>query len=285
MKYVLINGATSGIGYDAAKDLSAQGFKVFAAGRRVELAEELAQKDSNIIPLKMDVTDDASVQAAIDVVKKEVGEHGLWGLVNSAGLSVAGVTELATDAELRRGLEVNYFGLMRITRAVLPMMHAKGEGRIVNMSSVAGVGPGIFIGPYMGSKHAVEGLSKALRRELIPHNIFVTIIRPGPIKTDFALAEVEYMKAHAKLDSPYKQAISDFVTHFENMHANGRSTKVVTSEIVKAMTVAKPSAGMVIGTDLKLVCWLTKMLPEKIADRIMYRALGIGKHLQKRNQN
>ena len=283
MKYVLINGATSGIGFQAAKDLSAQGFKVFAAGRRVELAEKLAQEDPNIIPLQMDVTNDESVQTAVAIVKKEVGEQGLWGLVNSAGLSVAGVTELATDAELRRGLEVNYFGLMRITRAVLPMMHAKGQGRIVNLSSVAGLGPGIFIGPYMGSKHAVEGLTKALRRELLPHNIFVTIIRPGPIKTDFALSEVDYMKAHAKLDSPYKATITDFIKHFEKMHANGRGTEVVTREIVKAMTVAKPKAGMVIGADLKLVCWLGKVMPEKMYDRLMYLALGIGKHLRKTN--
>ena len=280
MKYVLINGATSGIGFKTAEDLTAKGFTVFAAGRRVELAEKLAKKNTNVIPLQMDVTDDESVATAVAKIKAEVGDHGLWGLVNSAGLSVAGVSELTTDAELRRGLEVNYFGLMRITRAVLPLMHEKGQGRIVNLSSIAGLGPGLFIGPYMGSKHAVEGISKALRRELLPLNIFVTVIRPGPIKTDFALAEVEYLKAHAKIDSPYKSIITSFITQFEQLHAKGREPEAVTSEIVRAMTVRKPKPGVVIGLEFKILYWLSRAMPEGMFDRFSYRALGLGKYLK-----
>ena len=179
---VLITGCSTGIGRACAERLARAGHTVYATARRLESVEDL--KAAGCRTLALDVTDEASMSAAVRAVEAEAGAVGA--LVNNAGYSQSGAVESLPIEDLRRQFETNVFGLVRMTQLVLPGMRAAGFGRIVNMSSMGGnfVFPGG--GAYHASKYAVEALSDALRFEVKGFGIGVTVIQPGAIRTEFA---------------------------------------------------------------------------------------------------
>lgn len=179
----MITGGSSGIGYDSAERLAAQGCIVYAAARRVERMEPLRQSGIHI--LSMDVTDEESMKKGVQTILDEQGRIDV--LVNNAGYGYFGAIENVIMDEARRQLEVNVFGLARLTQLVLPSMRAQGSGRIVNVSSVAGKVVLSFGGWYNVSKFAVEALSDALRIETKPFGIDVVMIEPSGIKTDWGI--------------------------------------------------------------------------------------------------
>src|SRR4051795_8860673 len=183
---VLITGCSAGIGRATAERLGARGYTVYATARRVEAIADLEARGCRVLAL--DVTDEDSMQAAVKAVADEHGAVGA--LVNNAGYSQSGAVEDVPLDEVRRQFETNVFGLVRMCQLVLPGMRAQHHGRIVNVSSMGGkvVFPGGGI--YHGTKHAVEGISDALRWEVHDFGIDVVIIEPGLIKTKFADAAV-----------------------------------------------------------------------------------------------
>lgn len=187
---ILITGASSGIGYDAARTLARQGHKVYAAARRVSLMEPLKADGVQIIAL--DVTEEASMQQAVDTIFQQEGRLDV--LVNNAGYGYLGAIENVSMTEARRQLEVNLFGLARLTQLVLPIMRQQGGGRIVNTSSIAGKMSIAFGGWYNVTKFAVEAFSDALRMEVKPYGIDVVKIQPGAIKTDWGIIAAEHLK-------------------------------------------------------------------------------------------
>ena len=189
-KVILLTGASSGIGFDAAKMLAQQGHKVYAAARRVELMEPL--KANGVQVIRMDVTDEASMQQGVEAVIKAEGRIDV--LVNNAGYGFFGAIETVPIEEARRQLEVNVFGLARLTQLVLPYMRQQGSGRIVNTSSIAGKMVFYMGGWYNVTKYSVEAFSDALRMEMKPFGIDVVMIEPGAIKTDWGIIAAKHLK-------------------------------------------------------------------------------------------
>lgn len=194
MKVVLITGASSGIGYDTALKLAQKGHKVYGVARRVELMEPL--KEYGVIPLKMDMTDEASMEAGVKSILEAEGRIDV--LVNNAGYGYLGAIENVPMEEARRQMEVNIFGLARLTQLVLPGMRERRSGRIVNVSSVVGKVALLFGGWYNVSKYAVEAFSDALRIDVKPFGIKVSIIEPSGIKTEWGNIAADHLEDSSK---------------------------------------------------------------------------------------
>ena len=188
-KFVLITGVSTGIGYGAAKELIQRGYTVFGSVRKKEDADRVnSELGAGFLPLLFDVTDAAAVDRAVFEVKGQCNGQGLGGLINNSGINVPGPIELLSVEEMARNFEVNVFGVLRVTKAFLPLLgaqnnHPSAPGRILNISSVAGKLASPYMAPYSGTKHALEGISHAMRLEFMRYGIAVIIIGPGAIQT------------------------------------------------------------------------------------------------------
>src|SRR5262245_1510832 len=172
---VVITGASTGIGAACALDCAARGMTVFAGVRVPRAGESLAEKGGpSLHPITLDVTDESSIMRSVEMVQRAVGEGGLGGLVNNAGISIGSPLELIPLAQLRKQLEVNVIGQIAVTQAFLPLLR-RGRGRIVNMGSIAGRGTIPMMGPYSASKFALEALTESVRLELCPLDIELSI--------------------------------------------------------------------------------------------------------------
>ena len=225
-KVILITGASSGIGFDAAQMLAQQGHKVYAAARRVELMEPL--KAFGVQVIRMDVTNEESMVQGVEAVMQAEGRIDV--LVNNAGYGYLGAIENVSLAEARRQLEVNVFGLARLTQLVLPYMRKQGSGRIINTSSIAGKMVIYMGGWYNVTKYSVEAFSDALRMEMKPFGVDVVMIEPGAIKTDWGIIAARHLK-----ESSVGTAYEDVGTQW----ANNIDWYYNTNMLSKPVTVAK----------------------------------------------
>src|ERR671932_1830348 len=198
---VLITGCSSGIGHATAQHLAALGHTVYATARREESIADLAALGCRTLAL--DVTDEASMTAAVDRVVAEEGAVGA--LVNNAGYSLSGAIETVDMEDVRRQFETNVFGLIRMCQLVLPSMRARGAGRIVNMSSMGGNFTFPGGGIYHATKHAVEAVSDALRFEVKGFGVDVVVIQPGLIKTAFGDTAAGSVSAATPWQGPYAE--------------------------------------------------------------------------------
>ncbi|MBO6083288.1 MAG: SDR family NAD(P)-dependent oxidoreductase [Bacteroidales bacterium] len=266
-KVVLLTGASSGIGYETAIRLAHLGCKVYGAARRTERMEPL--KAEGIIPLYLDVTDEASIQACVDAVIAAEGRIDV--LVNNAGYGYFGAIENVTLEEARRQLEVNVFGLAALTRLVLPHMRAQGSGRIINLASIAGKLVLQFGGWYHVSKYAVEALSDALRIEVKPFGIDVVLIEPGGIRTNWGLIAADYLK-ESSAGTVYQTA-ADHQAH--TMHAAYSSEKllsppsVIAKAICRAVRAKRPRVRYRTGFAAHSAVFFHSILPARWWDALM----------------
>ena len=271
---ILVTGASSGIGEATAIHLAHKGFRVFAAARRLEKLQPLSGLGGGrITPIAMDVTDETSIANAFDEIAREGGV--LYGLVNNAGVSVMGPIERVPLEEWRRQYETNVFGLVNVTRAFLPQMRMAGRGRIVNIGSVAGKIAAPFQGVYASSKHAVEGLSDALRRELAPHGVKVSVIRPGFINTPFGDQEQEALGQYTSAGEPYAEQVRIFKAWHGRGHPNAPSPMVVAEAVHHALTADRPNSRYTVPSKMLDALALRNLLPSAITDRIFERATGL----------
>ncbi len=272
-KVILITGASSGIGYDAAQALSRQGHKVYAAARRVELMEPL--KGLGVVPLRMDVTDEASMQEGVHTILEAEGRIDV--LINNAGYGYFGAIETTPMEDARRQLEVNIFGLARLCQLVLPAMRAQGGGRIVNTSSIAGKMVLLFGGWYNISKYSVEAFSDALRMEVKPFGIDVCMIEPGGIRTDWGFIAARHLRENA-LGSAYEEAALREASLMEFTYS-GRwllsSPAVVTRAILRAVNRRHPRTRYLIGMGAHMIPLLHAILPARWWDALIRRVLQI----------
>ena len=264
-KVILVTGASSGIGFDAAVALAKQGHRVYAAARRVERMEPL--KAFGVVPLRMDVTDDASMEAGVRTVLEAEGR--IDALVNNAGYGYFGAIENVPLEEARRQLEVNVFGLARLCQLVLPSMRAQGSGRIVNISSVAGKVVMYFGGWYHVSKYSVEALSDALRMELKPFGINVSMIEPGGIKTNWGIIAADHLAESSK-DTPYEaEGLRESETMRKAYSMRLLSNpSVVTRAISKAVNSRRPRARYRVGFGAHTLVFLHTILPARWWDAL-----------------
>lgn len=238
-KIILITGASSGIGYDAAETLAKQGHRIYAAARRLERMEPL--KEFGVKPLLMDVTDEDSMKHGVEAVFQAEGRIDV--LVNNAGYGYFGAIENVSLEEARRQVEVNVFGLARLTQLVLPIMRAQGSGRIINTSSIAGKMVIYLGGWYNVTKYAVEAFSDALRMEVKPFGIDVVKIEPGSIKTDWGIIAAKNLKESSE-GTAYEETgarWSNSMRWFYNSNLLS-SPKVITRTISRAVNSRHPRA-------------------------------------------
>ena len=272
---VLSTGASSGIGEECAVYLAHKGFRVFAAARRIDKLNGLtAVGAGKITPVQMDVTDAASIDAALARIKDE--GVTLYGLVNNAGAALMGPVERLALDDWRALFETNVFGLVAVTQAVLPQMRAAGRGRIVNIGSLTGRIASPFQGAYAASKHAVEGLSDSLRRELVPHGVKVSVVRPGPINTPFGAHEAEMLSQY-ELDENYGDQVTAYMAWFARQHPNAPSPVVVAEAVHEALTAEKPHSRYTAPFSMSYALALRNLLPSAVTDRILERVNGTGK--------
>lgn len=269
-KVILITGASSGIGYDAASMLAKQGHKVYGAARRMD--KMLALKKLGITPIQMDVTDDTSMIAGVNTVLKAEGRIDV--LVNNAGYGYFGAVENVTMEEARKQLEVNVFGLGRLTQLVIPHMRRQGSGRIVNTASIAGKLAIYFGGWYHVSKFAVEGFSDALRMEMKPFGIDVVIIEPGAIKTDWGIIASEHLAESSK-GTVYEQAALNEANAMKFIYSSKLLSppSVIAKAICKGVNKKRPKARYRTGRGSHSLVFLHWLLPSKWWDALM-RMLG-----------
>jgi NAD(P)-dependent dehydrogenase (short-subunit alcohol dehydrogenase family) len=267
-KVILITGASSGIGYDAAATLTKQGHCVYAAARRVERMEPL--KEYGVKILRMDVTEEDSMRQGVDMVLQEQGRIDV--LVNNAGYGQLGAIENVSLEEARRQVEVNLFGLARLTQLVLPVMRQQGSGRIVNTSSVAGKMVIYYGGWYNVTKYAVEAFSDALRMEVKPFGIDVVKIEPGAIKTDWGLIAAENLKASSE-GTAYEATGNSWANSMTWYYHSKllSSPKVVTRAISRAVNRRHPRVCYRVGLYSGSGVFFHSILPARWWDAMMRR--------------
>ncbi len=238
-KVILITGASSGIGYDAAQTLAQQGHRVYAAARRVERMEPL--KTMGVQVISMDVTDEASMQKGVESVIQAEGRIDV--LINNAGYGYFGAIENVPMEEARKQLEVNVFGLARLTQLVLPYMRKQRSGRIINTSSIAGKMVFYMGGWYNVTKYSVEALSDALRMEMKPFGIDVVMIEPGAIKTDWGVIAARHLM-ESSVGTAYEQIGTQWAKNMDWFYKTNwlSSPKVVTKAICRAVNSRRPKA-------------------------------------------
>jgi NAD(P)-dependent dehydrogenase (short-subunit alcohol dehydrogenase family) len=272
---VVITGASTGIGQACALELDSQGMHVFAGVRREVDAERLREERPSLDPIKLDVTDAASIAAARERVAEEVGETGLAGLVNNAGIAVPGPLEYLPIEELRRQLEVNLVGQVAVTQAFMPLLRT-ARGRIVNIGSIGGRVALPLLGPYAASKHAMEGITDSLRRELRPWGIQVSIVRPGPIATEIwdrgnsnADELLENMPGAEAHYGPAIEAAREFAAQRTR---EAVPPSAVAEVVAHALTADRPRTRYLVGPRARLMATLRAVLPDRWLDAVIERA-------------
>ena len=238
-KVILITGASSGIGFDAAQTLAQQGHCVFAAARRTELMEPLKAYGVHVI--KMDVTDEKSMKDGVETLIQAMGHIDV--LINNAGYGYFGAIENVPMEEARRQLEVNVFGLARLTQLVLPYMRQQKSGRIINTSSIAGKMVFYMGGWYNITKYSVEAFSDALRMEMKPYGIDVVMIEPGAIKTDWGIIAARHLKESSE-GTAYEASGNQWAHNMDWFYKTNllSSPSVITKAIVRAVNSRHPKA-------------------------------------------
>jgi NAD(P)-dependent dehydrogenase (short-subunit alcohol dehydrogenase family) len=274
--FVLVTGTSSGIGEACARHLAGLGFNVFAGVRKQEDAERVA--GDRIEPVIIDVTADASVAAAAETIRAAAGAAGLSGLVNNAGIAVAGPLEFIDIGEFQQQLEVNVTGVLRTTQAMLPELR-KARGRIVNISSIGGRVAVPLVGPYAASKFAVEGMSDSLRRELRPWGMHVSLIEPGAVATPIWDKGVD-QAVELERDAPpevrerYGEVIDAIRRQSEKNRTEGVRPQEVAEAVAHALTADKPKTRYLVGRDAKTRAPVAAILPDRVMDAAIARALG-----------
>jgi short-subunit dehydrogenase len=272
---ILITGATSGIGKHAALHLAARGHRVIATGRNEAALAELRASGNGMEALRLDVADPASIDAVKEAVLAMTDGYGVDVLVNSAGYGALGPTESISDQDMRAQYDVNVFGLMAMIRAFVGPMRERGHGRIINVSSLGGVYTLPFFGVYNSTKFAVESLSDALRMELGPFGVHVSLIEPGVIRTGFTDRSLQEVDKTRYPGSPYQAVLdrTDQLVRLSEKTAVGPA--VVTRAIERAATARRPKARTMVPFQASVGVALLRAMPTRWADFVMRQVMGL----------
>jgi short-subunit dehydrogenase len=267
-KIVLITGSTAGIGRTTALHLAEQGHHVIATGRKsAELAQLKAEARGTLDTLLLDVTSESSIASSVAAVDVLTSGHGIDVLVNNAGFGVLGPTMEISDSEMRRQYETNVFGLMNVTRAFLPKMVERRSGRIINVSSVGGRITLPYFGVYNSTKYALEALSDALRYELRPFGVDVTLIEPGIIRTNFESTASQSIKSMT--DSRYQGAISKYEQMSKRADKFASEPIVIAKAIARATRARRAPARIVAPFSNQFVILFSRIAPTRLWDWAM----------------
>jgi NADP-dependent 3-hydroxy acid dehydrogenase YdfG len=272
---VLVTGASSGIGRASAVEFARRGHRVFAAARREQVLAELAATTPNIQAIGLDVTDADSVRRGWAKIEADTGGAGVGVLVNSAGFALTGPVEILAGEDVQRQFATNVFGLLAVTRTVLPAMRARKSGRIINISSVVGRTTFPGMGVYGATKYAVEALSDALRQELASFGIRVVIMEPGFVATNIAGAADTHGGSGQAVPDGYASLVARGNQYMAEQIAKAIAPERVAVAIANAAEHRNPHPRYVVPASSKAVLALLTTLPDRLADRAKQRALGL----------
>ncbi len=266
-KVALVTGSSSGIGFETALLLARSGFYTYASMRNLEKSKKI--KDISIkenLPLQtiqLDVNNDESVKEAVDKIRKEKKRIDV--LINNAGYGLFGSVEDLTIEEIKALFETNFFGVVRVTQQVIPIMRSGNKGGIiVNISSVGGRSSVPFLSAYHGTKFALEGLSESMSYELEPFGIKIIIIEPGFIRTNIMNSSILAKKSN--LDSPYFSFIQKVTSHFNSMVNNpslSTSPEEVAKTILNAISSHNPNLRLTVGDDAASIIQAKKEMSDE----------------------
>ena len=280
VKAVIITGASTGIGRASVLRMDAEGWRVFATVRSEDDAEELRRAGSERVePLLLDVTDADQIAATAERVGAEVGAGGLAGLVNNAGIAVMAPLETIPIEDLRHQLEVNLISQVAVTQAMLPLIRS-ARGRVVFLSSIGGRMALPFGAPYHASKYGIEAVTDCLRQELRPWGIEVVAIEPGSIDTPIwergeKRADAAAEKAPPAQEALYGEQIESFRGAVRRTAERGIPPTKVADAIRHALTAHRPRTRYLVGADARGQALLGRVLPSRVMDRIIARAMGL----------
>ena len=266
-KVALVTGASAGIGEATTRALLSEGYKVFAGARRLERMSALAALGAKL--LHLDLTDDASIVAAVETIKADAGRLDV--LVNNAGYGSYGALEDVPLAEARRQFDVNVFGLARLSQLTLPTMRAQKSGKIVNISSIGGKIWEPLGGWYHATKFAVEGLSDCLRVEVERFGIDVIIVEPGAIRTEWAGIAADGLRRVSG-----KGAYATYADNHARMLDSTENSRlpsppdVVAKTIVRAVSSRRPRTRYATGGGARTILFLKAILPDRLFDRVIW---------------
>jgi NAD(P)-dependent dehydrogenase (short-subunit alcohol dehydrogenase family) len=262
MKTILITGCSSGIGLATAKLFAAQGWNVVATARNTGTLGSWAPF-TNVLPLQLDVTDEASIREAVAATEKRFGRIDV--LVNNAGYGLFGPIEGATAEQFEAQFRTNVFGAVAMIRHVLPLMRKQQSGTIVNVSSLSGRFGSAFLAPYTATKYALEGLSESLRFELAPHNIHVKVVEPGHFKSEFITQNLQWSEHTA-----YEPQLDNMKAWVAQSMARADDPKRVAETIFRAAT--EPSGRLRFSVGDRALRVIHTIVP----DALWRRMLGAG---------
>jgi NAD(P)-dependent dehydrogenase (short-subunit alcohol dehydrogenase family) len=277
---VLVTGGTDGLGRATALLLASEGYRVFAGGRnahrRTVLDREANDRKLPLTTIELDVTDGDSVNRAVSEIERQAGPIEI--LINNAGIAIAATIEEVSLDDLRKQFETNYFATVRLAQRVLPSMRERRRGRIINMSSVAGLLGHPVMGPYSSSKHAIEGVSDALRFELMPFGIHVILIEPGYIPTNIENAAVQlsskYVEGAEK--SPYRAVYEGFRNGWAQVTKNPKFTPDDCARVIlRAIRDTPPRPRYPVTSSAHVVRWMKRLLPDRTLDRMISKQFGV----------
>ena len=249
----IVTGGSSGIGLAAARDLRERGLSVYVFSRH-------PFNEKGLHHICVDVADERQCAEAFETVLRKEGDVDL--LVNCAGFGISGAVEYTEQSEAKKQMEINFFGTVNMTKAVLGYMHKRGNGHIVNVSSVAAPAAIPFQAYYSATKAAVNAWTAALANEVRPYGITVTAVQPGDIRTGFTAAREKSVAG----DEAYGGRISKSVAKMEHDEQNGMDPAVAGAYIARIAMKKKPKPVYTIGLSYKAVCVLLKLLPSRLSN-------------------
>ncbi|MCH9813740.1 MAG: SDR family oxidoreductase [Epsilonproteobacteria bacterium] len=271
-RVILITGCSSGIGYHCALGLRDRGYRVFATARKEADVERLSSEGFE--SFKLDLDDSQSIQSAVDEVLKR-SENKLYALFNNGAYGQPGAVEDLHRDVLRSQFETNIFGTQELTNLLLPVMRQQGEGRIIQNSSILGFVSMQYRGAYNASKYALEGLSDTLRQELVGSNVYVSLIEPGPIRSDFrknALAKFSQNidTVHSAHQQAYKKKLKALESEGDVPFTLGPDA--VLKSLIKALESKRPKARYRVTFPTKIFWYIKRLTSTRLLDRLLRMA-------------
>ena len=287
MQSIVITGVSTGIGHATAQVLVRRGFRVFGSVRKASDGEALQQElGERFVPLHFDVTDESAIIAAAAQVRQQLDGQTLAGLVNNAGIAVAGPLLEVSTADYRQQLEVNLVGPFLVTKAFAPLLGADDSlagkpGRIVNISSVSGIRAMPFLGPYSASKFGLEGYSEALRRELMLFGIDVVVVGPGPVKTAI-WDKADEIDMEQFGNSPYRPILERFYRAFVRQGRDGYPADRLGELIHTALTTRRPRLRYAAVKGRLVEKLMMSVASDRTLDRMIASMLGLRPRARKK---
>lgn len=268
---ILITGASTGIGAATARELARRGYHVLAGVRREADADAL--RATNLEPVILDITDPAQIEAVKLRIAGDPARRPLRAVINNAGIAINAPVELLSMDEWRRQFDVNFFGHVAVTKALLPALYAS-SGRVVNISSVGGKVAMPTYGAYAGAKFAMEGMSDALRRELAPHHVQVVVVEPGGVQTEMTRHGIERAEGTITAMTPvergrYGGLVRAIINQAVAFTKSGLPAEAAGRVIADVATTRRPRARYTIGRDAAMLTRLPRILSDRLLDRVL----------------